>query len=246
VLRAFANRDNAEIVRLNAYASFDADRAKTDPAYGVSVHNFHSILRDFGYKVITKTVKWYEDESGKRYGKANADLDLAVDVLLQSQNLDRVLLATGDGDFIQVVRALQNRGCRVEVIGLDNSSADLGHEADMFISGFTIPNLIPITGGNDRWGELGSRVRGVCYYHSESGYGFFRYMKEISAGLWIIDTRHDESPYGTVFFHDSQLPAEINPNYLPSRRYIFEFTLVESAKEGFQAEDIKLISRLGR
>ena len=99
VLRTFASRDNAEMVRLNAYASFDADRAKTDPPYGTSVNNFHSILRDFGYKVITKTVKWYTDEAGKRYGKANADLDLAVDVLLQSQNLDRVLLATGDGDL---------------------------------------------------------------------------------------------------------------------------------------------------
>jgi hypothetical protein len=232
-------------VRLNAYASFDADRAKHDSAYSNSVRNFHSILRDFGYKVITKVVRWYEDESGKRYGKANADLDLAVDVLLQSQNLDRVLLATGDGDFIQVVRALQNRGCRVEIVGLENTSSDLRHEADMYMSGFLIPNLIPIANGNgERWGQENSRVRGVCYYHSEQGYGFFRYLREIQAGLWLIDTRHPESPYGTVFFHDSNLPDEINASYLPSRQYIFEFTLGESNKEGFQAEDIRLVSRL--
>jgi len=61
-------------------------------------------LTDFsvGYKVIEKRVKWFVDEAGNRYGKANADLDMAVDVLLQSENLDRVLLITGDGDFVQV------------------------------------------------------------------------------------------------------------------------------------------------
>ena len=247
VLREFAGRDNADIVRLNAYASYDADRAKSDVAYGASVNNFHSILRDFGYKVITKTVKWYEDESGKRYGKANADLELAVDALLQSQNLDRVVIATGDGDFIQVVRALQNQGCRVEIIGLDNTSAELRHEADMFLSGYLIPNLIPINGGSttaESWGELGSRVRGVCYYHSEQGYGFIRYLARLEAGLWLIDTRHPSSPYETVFFHDSNLPADFNPNHLPSRRYIFEFTLAESNREGYQADEIRLISRM--
>ena len=41
-------------------------------------------------------------------------------------------------------------------------------------------------------------------------------MKDISAGLWIIDTRHPESPYGTVFFHDSQLPADFNPIIYPA------------------------------
>ncbi len=247
VLREFASRDNAELVRLNAYASYDEERAQTDAVYGSSVHNFHSVLRDFGYKVITKTVKWYQDDDGKRYGKANADLELAVDVLLQSQNLDRVLLATGDGDFLQVVRALQNQGCRVEIVGLDNSSGELRHEADLFISGYLVPNLIPINEGSSQaeaWGELGSRVRGVCYFHSEQGFGFFRYIAENKAGLWLIDTRHPESPYETVFFHDSNLPADFNPTQLPSRRHVFEFTLTESNREGYQAEDIKLLSRM--
>jgi len=40
--------------------------------------------------------------------KANADLELAVDALLQAENLDYVLLETGDGDFMRLVRALQS------------------------------------------------------------------------------------------------------------------------------------------
>lgn len=71
---------------------------------------------------------------------------MAVDMLLQSEKLDRVLMLTGDGDFVQVVRALQNRGCRVELVAFANISADLRQEVDMFIPGWLIPNLLPIKG----------------------------------------------------------------------------------------------------
>ena len=91
-LREFACRDGAEPVRLNAYASLDVERAEKDHKYSTGSARFRTALRDLGYKVIVKEVKWYQDESGKRIGKANADLDLAIDALLQSDRLDRVLL----------------------------------------------------------------------------------------------------------------------------------------------------------
>ena len=122
----------------------DAERADRDEVYRKGTQNFHSALRDLGYKVIVKEITWYQDENGVRYGKANADLDLAVDALLQSENLDRVLIASGDGDFVQVIRALQNKGCRVEVIGLDNVSHKLRMESDFYISGYLIPDLVPL------------------------------------------------------------------------------------------------------
>ncbi len=247
VLREFAARDDAELVRLNAYVSYDADRARVDNTYHRNVNNFYSLLRDFGYKVIIKEVKWYEEESGHRYGKANADLELAVDALLQSENLDRVLIATGDGDFIQVVRALQNRGCRVEIVGLDNVSSDLRREADMFISGYLVPSLIPTpANGESVWGEIGARVRGVCHFHDDMRkYGLLRYLKSIGPGLWLTDSRHPDSPYETVFFHDTNLPPGFDASQLPSRRHVFEFMLVSREfKEGMQAADMRLISML--
>ncbi|MGC9349779.1 MAG: NYN domain-containing protein, partial [Anaerolineae bacterium] len=106
VLREFAVRDGAELMRLNAYVSYDAERARIDSTYDTSVNKFFSVIRDLGYKVIIKEVKWYEDEEGARYGKANADLDLAVDMLLQSEKLERVVLVSGDGDFTRVVRVV--------------------------------------------------------------------------------------------------------------------------------------------
>lgn len=246
VLRGFAGRDNAELVRLNAYVSFDAERAERDSSYFEGVSNFYSVLRDLGYKVVTKEVKWYEDETGKRYGKANADLDLAVDVLLQSENLDRVLLATGDGDFTRVVRALQNRGCRVEIVAVDNISSELRNEADMFMSAYLIPKLIPARdNGKLEWGKPGSYVRGICYYHNEQGYGFFRYLRTVAPGLWLTDTRRPDSPYEAVFFHDSDLPDDFDASIFPSRHHVMEFKLVESQQQdGYQATDIRLVSRL--
>lgn len=231
ILREFACRDSAEALRLNAYVSFDLERSREDAFYRRKTNGYFSILREYGFKVIQKNVRWFTDEQGNRYGKANADLDMAVDALLQSQALDRVLMVTGDGDFIQVVRALQNYGCRVEVMSFDNVSNELKREADSYISGYLIPNLLGSRGMNLdnalRWGEVGSTVRGYCYhYDEEKGFGFLRYMHSISQGLWITDSRNAESPYASVFFHGSSLPKDRDySKLLPSRDLIFEFTL---------------------
>lgn len=247
VLREFACRDNAEAVRLNAYVSYDVTRAENDLDYENRQTSFHSALRDLGYKVVVKRVKWYQDDSGRWVGKANADLDLAVDALLQSEKLDRVLIASGDGDFVQVVRALQNKGCRVEVVALDNVSKDLRQEADLFVSGYLVPNLVPIN--HDRqaeWGDANSSVRGWCYWHHrQQAYGFIRFLRRIAPGLWVTDTRNPDSPYGTAFFHDSDLPDGVNPDELPSRNVIFTCKLINAERaEGLQAVDISFTNRL--
>lgn len=250
VLREFACRDGAEAVRLNAYVSYDAVKARSESSYFNRTNSFYSVLRDFGYKVIQKEVKWFTDEDGVRVAKANADLDLAVDALLQSENLDRVMLVTGDGDFVQVVRALQNKGCRVEVVAFKNVSSELRREADMFMSGYLIPNLLPIDSGTPEeniWGEVGHRVRGICYYH-KNDFGFMRFLRRIDQNLWMTDAKHPESPYGTAWFHDSSLPVgTYGPiaHDLPSRRYVFEFKLVRAEQDkGLRAMDVTLIAEL--
>ncbi|MGH9768334.1 MAG: NYN domain-containing protein [Blastocatellia bacterium] len=249
VLREFACRDNAEALRLNAYVSYDAEKARRDSYYFHRTNSFYSVLRDFGYKVIQKEVKWFVDEDGNRVAKANADLDLAVDALLQSENLDRVLLVTGDGDFVQVVRALQNKGCRVEVVAFRNVSSELRREADIFMSGYLVPNLLPIEKDDDDnfWGGVDHRVRGICYYH-KADFGFMRFLKRIDNNLWMTDAKHPDSPYGTAWFHDSSLPTGSNgpvAQDLPSRKYIFEFKLVRAEQDkGLRAIDIQIVAEM--
>jgi uncharacterized LabA/DUF88 family protein len=248
VLREFACRDSAEAIRLNVYVPYDEERARNDRAYKRKKDNFFASLREYGYKVIQKKVKWYRDEHDNIYPKANVDLDMAVDALLQSTNLDRVLLATGDGDFVQVVRALQNKGCRVEVVAFNNVSSELRREADMFMSGYLIPDLLPFPASDKmaKWGEVSSRVRAYCYQHrDDQKFGFMRFLKRIAPGLWITDTRHEDSPYESVFFFDSDLPHDVDPYDLPSRSIIFEFDLNEPGREGSapKASNIKVAAQ---
>lgn len=248
VLRELACRGFAEPIRLNAYVSFDPERAKTDQEYRAKQLRFHAAVRDVGYKVIQKETKWYTDDDGNRFGKANADLDLAVDALLQSENLDRVILATGDGDFVQVVRALQNRGCRVEVVAFDNVSGDLRREADFYISGYLIPNLLPIRRAqpNIPWGEVGSFARGVCYTYDESkGFGWLRYLKTVDGDLLRNDSRDELSPYASIFCHSSEFPNDIDKNKLTDRRRLFEFRIVPGTEAGqTKAVDLEAFSAI--
>lgn len=239
VLREFACRNNGVAIRLNAYVAYDGEMAKKNVEYKMKATSFHSVLRDFGFKVIVKYVRWFIDEQGNKFGKANADLDMAVDALMQSERLDYVLLVSGDGDFVQVVRALQNKGCRVEVLAFKNVSNILRNEADVFTSGYLVPDLVPA----ENPPENGTRIaRGVCYsYYPKKSYGFMRFMKDISGGLWITDSRKTSSPYGTAFAHSSQFPENFDLNSLPNREQIFEFELKEVKDKGWQAESIKTI-----
>ena len=245
-LREFACRDGAEGIRLNAYLAYDEERAQRDTEYRHRATRYHFALRDVGFKVIEKRVQWYTTEDGLRVSKANSDLDLAVDLLLQSAKLDRVVLATGDGDFVQVVRALQNLGCRVEVIGFQNVSYDLRCESDVFFSGFLVPGLLPAPTKMPAWGEVGARVRGTCYhYNGEKGFGFLRYLVQFD-NLTVTDTREPSCPYREAFFHCSQCPPTLDLTWLPSRDMVFEFTLARGRDETkLEANDLSLVIGYG-
>ncbi len=246
VLREFAARGGAEITRLNTYLAFDPKRAQEDETYRRGQDGFTENLRDFGYKVHQKAVRRYENE-GETVAKVDMDVDIAVDVLTQTANVDKVLLCTGDGDFAPVVRALQDRGVRVELVAFENVSGPLRREVDMFVSGYLVPDLLPFRDHPQDaplWGEEGSRVRGTCYSHTGRGYGFLRYMKEISPDLWVTNTRYEDSPYESAFLHDSTLPEGIDSRGLPSRALTFEFELSRGENDGdtFQAKDVTIVA----
>jgi uncharacterized LabA/DUF88 family protein/cold shock CspA family protein len=250
-LRQYATRDGADAIRLNAYLAFDEDRGQRDLDYRSRATRYHFALRDVGFKVIEKPVQWYTNEDGVRVSRANSDLDLAVDMLLQSAKLDRVVLVSGDAAFVQVVRALQNHGCRVELIGFQHVSYDLRCESDVFISGYLIPGLLPTAVKNaaaaaapvrpPAWGEAGSHVRGTCYHFNvEKGFGFLRYLGRLG-DLTITDTRDAESPYREAFFHRSQCPANLDLGLLPNRDMVFDFVLVPGREGKMEANELSLV-----
>lgn len=222
ILKKFCARDG-DVIRLNTYMFYDEERSKTDQEYRDRQFGYYAAIRNTGFKVITKPVRWFRDEEGNRYGKGNADLDMAVDIMLQGPKLDKVYLLSGDGDFKRLIQALQNLGVRVEVIAFKNISHLLTFEADYFTSGFLIPELTPLQyEGVGNWGEAGSRVRGQVVSLNE-GYGFLKML-------------NDRYQFENIFFHFSELP-QMHTTRLD---YIYEFTLSRSDR-GLQATSISTV-----
>jgi uncharacterized LabA/DUF88 family protein len=248
ILRLFASRDGGTLLRLNTYLAYDQERARDDQEYQKKSAIYQQMVRDFGWKIIVKNVKRYTDEEGNVTTKANADLDLAVDAMLQVENLDLILLVTGDGDFLQVVTALQNRGCRVELLGFNNVSKQLQRQVDAFYRGYLIPDLLPFTNEpRNEWGKPGSCVRGVCTkWFPDKGYGFLRFIKHISPDLWITDPRDPASPYESVFCHINELADTIKPEDMMQRETVLEFYIEESdVDEGLIAKKVKMVYSVG-
>lgn len=242
ILRKFASRGGCAPCRLNVYLAVDRDRMREDAAYKQKTARFSEVMRDFEYKVIEKSLQKYTDpETESVVTKNTVDIDMTVDMLTQTVGCDRIVLLSSDGGLVPVVQALQARGQRVELIGFDNVAQSLKREVDLFISGYSIPGLLPIKSPYE-WGTVGSRVRGMCYDFSHSdGYGFMRYLNKIEDRLWITDSRAEESPFRTVFAHVSQFEADFDTSFLPSRDLIFEFTLIKNDK-GLVAEEVVLVS----
>lgn len=250
VLRRFAARDGGHPQRLNTYMAFDLERAREDVEYAKKSGTYQQMVRDFGWKITVKYVRRYTDENGNVTTKANADLDMAVDAMLQAGKLDQVLLVTGDGDFIQVANALQNMGCRVELIGFKHVSRQLQQQVDTFFSGYMIPDLLPISyEPRNEWGKSNSCVRGVCTkWFPDKGYGFLRFMDHISPHVWVTDPREPESPYTSVFCHANELAEEVTEDLLMNRDTVLEFYLNESEQKdnGLVANNVRLAFNVNR
>ena len=225
ILVELANAGNSTLLRANSYLAEDRTRTREDDEYRLKLYHYHDIVRHCGFKVIKKYVKRFVDDEGVVTTKANADMDLAIDALQQARNLDRLILLTGDGDFIRLVIALQNMGCRVEVIGFNNVSQDLKEAADSYISGFLIPGLLPASTEGSR------RQRGTpANYNQDRGFGFMRYYVFTEDGL-----RNE-----TVFFHCSKSNVANDVVFLDSGN-IFEFDIVQNPENNNRTEAVDII-----
>jgi uncharacterized protein (TIGR00288 family) len=110
-----------------------------------------NLIRVFAYVVRTKTgeekpffealtklgIETRVRDLQEFYGglkKADWDVGITVDAIRIAPDVDTLVLASGDGDFLQLVEYLKNRGKRIEVIAFSRSaSTKLREAADEFI-----------------------------------------------------------------------------------------------------------------
>jgi len=91
-----------------------------------------------GFTVVTKPLKEYADAQGRRRVKGNMDIELAIDVMEMSEQVDHIVIFSGDGDFRRLVEAVQRKGVRVTIVSTIRSAPpmvadELRRQADNFV-----------------------------------------------------------------------------------------------------------------
>jgi uncharacterized LabA/DUF88 family protein len=84
---------------------------------------FFSKLDDFGYVLHLKPVKTHFDKKGFMYKKADCDLDMAIQSIIEIENYDRVLMLSGDVDFLPLYKFLKDKGKEIIIMVNSKSTA---------------------------------------------------------------------------------------------------------------------------
>lgn len=125
-------RTKGQLVRAQYYTALAEDQEYS------SIRPLVDWLDYNGYMMVTKPTKEFTDSFGRRKIKGNMDIELTVDAMRLSQNLDHIVLFTGDGDFKALVAALQQTGRRVSIVSTLQTQPpmvadELRRQADQFI-----------------------------------------------------------------------------------------------------------------
>ncbi len=108
-----------------------------------------------GFTMVTKPTKEFTDAAGRRKIKGNMDIELAVDVMQMAENLDHIIIFSGDGDFRRLVEAVQRSGKRVTVVSTMVTQPpmiadELRRQADQFIDLADMESIIGRKGAPPR------------------------------------------------------------------------------------------------
>ncbi len=106
--------------------------------HGVDQKGFINTLKHIGYQVRVKEPKIFKrlDENGNLWTtvKADWDMGIAMDAISLAEKIDVAILASGDGDFVDLVRYLHTKGVKVEIAAFKQTAAkELVEIADEFI-----------------------------------------------------------------------------------------------------------------
>lgn len=84
---------------------------------------FYLKLKQFGYNLFLKPVKMYEQEDGTTRRKANCDVDMAFHLMKEKDNFERIIVLSGDGDFLPVLKYLKENKKEVIILGRAHRTA---------------------------------------------------------------------------------------------------------------------------
>lgn len=84
---------------------------------------FYKKLKSFGYNLYLKPVKLYVQEDGITKRKANCDVDMTFYLMKEMKNFDRVIILSGDGDFLPVLKYLRESNKEIIILARGERTA---------------------------------------------------------------------------------------------------------------------------
>ncbi len=88
----------------------------------ISRIKFYIKIKQFGYELHLKPVKRYHQEDMIKR-KANCDVDMAFHLMQQKDKFDRVIILSGDGDFLPILKHLKELKKEVVILARSERTA---------------------------------------------------------------------------------------------------------------------------
>ena len=73
-------------------------------------------MQAMGYEVVTKPLKYIKCDDGTFTTKGDMDVELTMGILKALNNLDRIILVSGDSDYLAPVKLVQSQGKSVVIL----------------------------------------------------------------------------------------------------------------------------------
>lgn len=132
----FDNR--CDLIRMYYFTAIVQTDKETDPNPLIRLLDWLSYN---GYCMITKKAKLFKfKKDGEEFvrTKGNVDIEIALELIKICEKVDHIILASGDGDFLPVVKHAQSKACKVSVLSTLEGSPqivadELRRQSDYFI-----------------------------------------------------------------------------------------------------------------
>lgn len=105
------------------------------PTFGTKGQNqFFSFIKNLGFKIITKNIKIIKQQGKKSQNKANFDVEITFDAAIRIGQFDKLVLFSGDSDFVYLIIQLQKRRVSTIIVSPQwRTARELRKQADQFI-----------------------------------------------------------------------------------------------------------------
>ena len=78
--------------------------------------DFYHHLERFGYELYLKPMKFFREDDGYMRPKANVDVEMAYMIMRELPHFKRMVMLSGDGDFLSILRYVKKQGKAVFIL----------------------------------------------------------------------------------------------------------------------------------